>query len=234
MSGRPQEVKFKGEIDLVTAADLKAEAFLLDAIQAEFPNHRVISEESGVWDGDPDHVWYIDPLDGTTNYAHGVPYYCVSVAYAVKGVVQLAVVYNPQMGESYTAGRGQGAWLNGAPLRVSAAAGLDQALLLTGFPYDVRTNPANNLDHFGKFMLLSQGVRRLGSAALDLCFVAAGRFDGYWEIRLKPWDIAAGGLVVEEAGGVVTNLAGDQDYLSTPCSILAANPIIHPQMLAKL
>ncbi len=231
--GEPQQIKFKGETDLVTAADLKSEAFLLDAIQAQFPEHRVVAEESGVRDGDPDHVWFIDPLDGTTNYAHGVPFYSVSVAYAEKGVVQLGVVYNPQMGECFTAGRGQGAWLNGAPVHVSAATGLDQALLLTGFPHDVWANPANNLDHFGKFMLLSQGVSRLGSAALDLCFVAAGRFDGYWEIRLNPWDIAAGGLVVQEAGGVVTSLAGDRNYLSTPCSILAANPILHPQMLAK-
>jgi myo-inositol-1(or 4)-monophosphatase len=231
--GKPQQVRFKGKTDLVTEADLTTEAFLLEAIQSEFPSHQVVAEESGVRDGDADHIWYIDPLDGTLNYSHGVPYYSVSVAYAYKGVAQLGVVYNPQTGECYTAERGQGARLNGTPVHVSDAAGVDQALLLTGFPHDVQDNPANNLDHFSAFMLRSQGVSRLGSAALDLCFVAAGRFDGYWEIRLYPWDIAAGGLVVAEAGGVVTNVYGDNNYLAVPCSILAANPQLHAQMLVR-
>jgi myo-inositol-1(or 4)-monophosphatase len=230
---KPLQVQYKGENDLVTEADLKAEAFLLAAIQDEFPEHRVLAEESGVRDGNAEHLWYIDPLDGTLNYAHGVPIYSVSVAYAWEGEVQLGVVFNPQTGECYSAQRGRGAHLNGSPIKVSDVKDLDRALLLTGFPHDVRRNPANNLDHFGAFMLLSQGVSRLGSAALDLCNVAAGRFDGYWEMRLNPWDIAAGGLIVEEAGGIVTTLSGDQQYLSAPCSILAANPHLHPQMRAK-
>ena len=148
--------------------------------------------------------------------------------------MQLGAVYAPLRDELFSAQQGEGAWLNGQRLQVSEARSLDQSLLVTGFPYDIRTNPANNLENYRRFALQSQGVRRLGSAALDLCYVAAGRFDGFWEIRLNAWDVAAGGLIAEQAGARVTNLAGEDDYLSPPQSVVAANPHVHPQMLRLL
>lgn len=220
-------------IDLVTETDRQAEAFLLDAIQRHWPGDSILAEESGTHDGDGGQ-WIVDPLDGTVNFAHGVPIFSVSIAYAEHGTVRLGVVYDPMRDECFAAERGRGAFLNGHPLRVSATENLAQALLVTGFPYDVWHNPDNNLDNFARFAVRSHGVRRLGSAALDLCYVAAGRFDGYWEIRLKPWDVAAGGLIAAEAGAKVTNLQGGDDYLSPPQSILAANAALHAQMLAVL
>lgn len=228
------EVAYKGEIDLVTEVDRQSESFLLTEIQRLFPSHRIIAEETGEVQGDCDCAWYIDPLDGTVNYAHGVPFFAVSIAYAAGGQVQVGVVYDPMRDECYTAQRGKGAWLNGRRIKVSNQTRLDQSLLVTGFPYDIRTNPANNLDHYIRFSLCSQGVRRLGSAALDLCYVAAGRFDGFWEIRIKSYDIAAGGLIAAEAGAKVTKVDGDPDYLTPPISILAAPPAIHAQMLSQL
>jgi myo-inositol-1(or 4)-monophosphatase len=173
-------------------------------------------------------------LDGTVNYAHGIPIFAVSIAYAEGGRVRLGVVYEPMRDECFSAELGKGAWLNGKPIRVSETTDLDHALLVTGFAYDVRTNPYNNLDLFSHFMLRSRGVRRMGSAAVDLGYVAAGRFDGYWEIKLESYDIAAGGLIASEAGAQVTNIAGEMDYLSAPVSVLAANPAIHGKMLAEL
>ncbi len=232
--GRAHTIASKSHaIDLVTETDRRSEAFLLESIRRRWPGHSILAEESGAHDGDA-HRWYVDPLDGTVNFAHGVPIFSVSIAYAEAGVVQLGVVYDPMRDECFAAGRGQGAFLNGQPLRVSATASLAKALLVTGFPYDTWTNPDNNLDHFARFAVRSHGVRRLGSAALDLCYVAAGRFDGYWEIRLKPWDVAAGGLIAAEAGALVTNLQGGEDYLSPPQSIVAANAALHAQMLAVL
>ncbi len=163
-----------------------------------------------------------------------MPIFSVSIAYAEGDGVRLGVVYDPMRDECFAAERGKGAFLNGQPLRVSATASLAQALLVTGFPYDVWENPDNNLDNFARFAVRSHGVRRLGSAALDLCYVAAGRFDGYWEIRLKPWDVAAGGLIAAEAGALVTNLQGGGDYLSPPQSIVAANAALHAEMLKVL
>lgn len=183
-------------------------------------------------------IWYIDPLDGTVNFAHGIPIFSVSVAYADQGQLLLGVVFDPMRDECFSAEKGSGAWLNGQPIRASAAADMDHSLLVTGFPYDIRTNPHNNLEQFAHFALRSQGVRRLGSAALDLCYVAAGRFDGYWELRLNSWDIAAGGLIAQEAGANVTDLSGNPDYLAAgsaaQTSILAGNPEIHVRMLAIL
>ncbi len=232
--GQHMRVDHKGVIDLVTEADHRAEAYLLSQISDRFPGHRIVAEESGESAGADGQVWYIDPLDGTVNYAHGLPIFSVSIGYSEMGVMRLGVVYDPMHDECYSAQSGSGAWLNGKPLHVSQAQTLDQALLVTGFPYDIRTNPENNLDHYTRFALRSQGVRRLGSAALDLCYVAAGRFDGFWEIRMSAWDIAAGGLIAEQAGARVTNVAGHADYIATPSSILAANPQIHAQMLAVL
>ncbi|HJS28680.1 MAG TPA: inositol monophosphatase family protein [Anaerolineales bacterium] len=224
-------VSHKGVTDLVTELDYKSEQYLLDRIREKFPGHQIVTEESGQHDGDPSHQWLIDPLDGTTNFSHGVPIYAVSLGYLRDGVPQMGAVYDPNLDACFSAERGLGSWMNGKRLRVSEGAMLDQSLLVTGFPYDIRTNPANNLDHYAHFALRTHAVRRLGSAALDLCYVADGRFDGYWELSLSPWDLAAGALIVEEAGGIVTRLDGEADYLRPPYSVLAGNPVIHAQML---
>jgi myo-inositol-1(or 4)-monophosphatase len=233
-AGRRSKVYRKGEIDLVTDADRQSEAYLMGEIRRRFPEHGMVAEESGGAPGSPCCTWYLDPLDGTVNYAHGVPLFAVSIGYAEEGRMVLGVVYNPVHEEMYTAERRRGAWLNGEPIHISGAQELDQSLLVTGFPYDIRTNPENNLDLYVRFSLCSMGVRRLGSAALDLCYLAAGRLDGFWEIRLKPWDLAAGGLIAEEAGAVVTALDGRPDYMHEPISVLAAPPPIHAQMLAVI
>jgi len=229
--GGRNHVYHKGEIDLVTDVDRRAEDFIVHEIRARFPEGRIVTEESGNLAGDDRCTWYIDPLDGTVNFAHEVPIFSVSIAYAEADRVRLGVVYDPMLDECFGAELGKGAWLNGKKIAVAQARDLDQCLLVTGFPYDIRTNPRNNLDIFGRFTLLTQGVRRLGSAALDLCYVAAGRFDGFWELSLSPWDLAAGALIAEQAGAIVTDLDGGDSYLLPPCPILAAGPRIHPQML---
>jgi myo-inositol-1(or 4)-monophosphatase len=203
-------------------------------VRRDFPSHHILAEESGIIEGSNAHIWYIDPLDGTVNYAHHVPIFSVSVAYAFNGVVSLGAVYDPLRDELFLAERGKGAWLNGRPLKVSAVTELQKSLLVTGFPYDAWDTEQDNFDNFVKFARMTQGVRRLGSAALDLCYVAAGRFDGFWELALKPWDVAAGGLICEEAGGHVTNVHGAADYMSPPQSVVAAAPGIHAQMLDVL
>lgn len=228
---RKVKIKYKGEIDLVTEMDTRAEALLISEIRQRYPSHAINTEESGELAGDARCTWYIDPIDGTVNYAHGVPLFAVSLAYAEENQVQLGVVFNPVAGEMFSAERGRGSWLNGQPLRVSSAATLIESLLVTGFPYNIRTNPRNNLELYSKFSLLSQGVRRLGTAAVDLCYVAAGRVDGFWEMEIKAFDVAAGGLIAEEAGAVVTTVYGNPDILTPPNSILAANPAIHEQVL---
>jgi myo-inositol-1(or 4)-monophosphatase len=233
-SGQHMQITQKGEIDLVTEADHRSEAYLISEIRQRFPTHRLITEESGELAGTQEQIWYIDPLDGTLNYAHGLPIYAVSIAYEENGHIMLGVVYDPERDECFSAERGRGAWLNGTRLEGPLAQDLDHSLLVTGFPYDIRTNPANNLDHYAAFALLSYGVRRLGSAAIDLCYVAAGRVDGYWELRINSWDIAAGGLIAQEAGAIVTNVTGNTHYLTSPYSILAASPHLHTQMLAIL
>jgi len=178
--------------------------------------------------------WFVDPLDGTVNYAHGIPFFTVSIAYAHNGQVVLGVIYDPMRDELFAAEQDRGGWLNGRSLRVSKVTELQRSLLVTGFPYDTWSTPHNNLENFGRFAKSTQGVRRLGSAALDLCYVAAGRFDGYWELSLKPWDIAAGGLIASEAGATVTTIDGQPDYIIPPCSLLAAPPEIHAKMLVVL
>jgi myo-inositol-1(or 4)-monophosphatase len=225
------QVYHKGAIDLVTDMDHRSEAFLIGEIRRRFPDDGIISEESDVQPGRECCQWLIDPLDGTVNYAHSLPIYCVSLAYAQDGALRLGAVYNPALDECFSAELGCGARLNGEPIHASDAESLEQSLLVTGFPYDIRTHPQNNLDLFARFSLSSQGVRRLGSAALDLCYVAAGSFDGFWEIRLNPWDLAAGALIAREAGAIVTRVDGDPNLLAPPHSILASAPKIHPQML---
>ncbi|MFZ5883371.1 MAG: inositol monophosphatase family protein [Chloroflexota bacterium] len=231
---KDHKVDYKGVIDLVTEVDHQSEAFLLGEVRRDFPSHHIFSEESGVIEGNNDHIWYIDPLDGTVNYAHHVPIFSVSIAYASHGTVSLGAVYDPMRGEMFLAERGKGAWLNGRPLKVSAVTDLQKSLLVTGFPYDAWNTEQDNFANFVKFAKMTQGVRRLGSAALDLCYVAAGRFDGFWELALKPWDVAAGGLICEEAGGRVTNVRGEADYISPPQSVVAAAPGIHARMLDVL
>jgi myo-inositol-1(or 4)-monophosphatase len=233
-SGQHLQIKQKGEIDLVTEADHRSEAYIINEIRQRYPAHRIITEESGELAGTREQLWYIDPLDGTLNYAHGLPIYAVSIAYEENGRIELGVVYDPERDECFSAERGRGAWLDGVRLEGPSAQELGRSLLVTGFPYDIRTNPDNNLDHYATFALRSYGVRRLGSAAIDLCYIAADRLDGYWELRINSWDIAAGGLIAREAGATVTNLAGDPNFLNPPYSILAASPALHAQMLALL
>ena len=228
------QVDYKGVIDLVTEVDRQSEAFLLGEIQSLFPGHRIVSEEIGVVPGRDGDQWFVDPLDGTVNYAHGIPIFCVSIAYARLGTVTLGVVYDPMRDELFSAERGRGARLNGKPIHASGVEELQRSLLVTGFPYDTWSSSRNNLENFGRFTRITQGVRRLGSAALDLCYVAAGRFDGYWELTLHSWDVAAGGLIASEAGARVTGLGGEADYLSPPCSLLAAAPALHARMLEVL
>ena len=231
---KEHQVGYKGVIDLVTEVDHQSEAFLLGDVQKNFPGHHILSEETGIIQGSDQHIWYIDPLDGTVNYAHHIPIFCVSIAYASRGTLVLGAVYDPMRDEMFTAERGVGAYLNGRPSRVSSAADLQKSLLVTGFPYNAWNTPQDNFGNFVKFGKLSQGVRRLGSAALDLCYVAAGRFDGFWELALNPWDVAAGGLICEEAGARVTNVDGGADYLSAPQSVIACTPGIHSRMLEEL
>ena len=228
------QVMYKGTIDLVTEIDHRSEAFLLDEIRRSFPGHDIVSEEAGRLRGSERERWYIDPLDGTVNYAHGIPIFTVSIAYARDGAVLLGAVYDPMRDELYTAERGRGAWRNGAAIRVSSVTELQRSLLVSGFAYDVATSKRDNLDNFARFTRLSQGVRRLGSAALDLCYIASGRFDGYWELSLNPWDLAAGGLIAAEAGAHVTDLGGGPDFLTPPCSIVAAPPALHGKIMAVL
>lgn len=232
--GQGHQIDYKGIIDPVTEVDRRSEDLIVAEIHNRFPSHQVIAEERGSLSGEAGHVWYIDPLDGTVNYAHGIPIFAVSIAYAEFGTMKFGVVYDPMRDECFSAERGKGSFLNGRPIQVSTTESLDRSLLVTGFPYDIRTNPQNNLNHYTRFALISQGVRRLGSAALDLCYIACSRFDGYWELRLHTWDVAAGGLIVEEAGGVATNIEGGRDYLSAPQSVVTANPALHPQILNVL
>ena len=228
--GHAHQVHYKDVIDLVTDVDRQSETLLLGEIQRLFPAHRIISEEAGLLPGLPGDQWYVDPLDGTINYSHGIPIFSVSIAYAREGVLNLGVVYDPLRDELFAAEAGQGAACNGTRLQVSHQEDLQHSLLVTGFPYDAWTTPHNNLDNYARFTKRTQGVRRLGSAALDLCYVAAGRFDGYWELSLNPWDLAAGALIAAEAGAVVTNLEWQKDVLNPPCSILASSPGLYPKM----
>jgi myo-inositol-1(or 4)-monophosphatase len=225
------QVDYKDVINLVTEVDHQSEAYILGEIQRHFPGHQIVSEEIGLVPGHEGDQWYVDPLDGTVNYAHGIPFFSVSIAYARNGMVILGVVYDPMRDELFAAKRGQGAWCNGRRLHVSQVTEFQRSLLVTGFPYDAWSTPQNNLEYFGRFTRLTQGVRRLGSAAMDLCYVAAGRFEGYWELSLNSWDVAAGGLIAAEAGATVTSLDGKSDYLTPPCSLLAAPPGLHGKML---
>jgi myo-inositol-1(or 4)-monophosphatase len=230
----PRRIAFKGSpTNLVTEMDARVEALVVDGLLAAFPEDAILAEERGAVAGRSGRRWIVDPLDGTTNYAHGLPLYAVSIALEVDGRVGLGVVYDPSHGELFVAERGFGAFCNDTRLAVSSAATLDASLVATGFPYDIRVTADNNLREYTAFAVRTRGVRRLGSAVLYLAWVAAGRFDGYWELRLGPWDVAAGGLMVEEAGGRLTSLTGGPLDLDAP-RVVASNGRIHDQMLAVL
>ncbi len=231
---KDHQVSYKGVIDLVTEVDHASENFLLGEINQRWPDSHIMAEESGVIQGHNEHAWYVDPLDGTVNYAHHIPIFSVSIGYALNGIMQLGAVYDPMRDELFSGERGRGAWLNGRTIHASGATELRRSLLVTGFPYDAWDTSQDNFANFVRFGKLTQGVRRLGSAALDACYVAAGRFDGFWELALKPWDVAAAGLIAEQGGARVTNAAGGSDYLSPPQSIVAAAPGIHARILEGL
>ncbi len=231
---KEHQVKFKRIFDPVTEIDHASEDFLLKEIHTHFPDSHILTEESGEIKGANGGTWYIDPLDGTVNYSHHIPIFCVSIAYAFKGVVVLGAVYDPMREEMFTAERGKGAHLNGKRIQTADTTELEKSLLVTGFPYDTWSTKQDNFRNFEKLAKMTQGVRRLGSAAIDACYVAAGRFDAFWEYSLKPWDIAAGGLIAEEGGALVTALDGSPDYITTPQSVLAAAPGIHQQLLKQL
>jgi myo-inositol-1(or 4)-monophosphatase len=230
--GRVRSVRFKGEIDLVTEVDVRAERTIADLIRARFPSHRILAEEGTLGGDDPAHRWVIDPLDGTTNYAHGLPIFCVSVAYELEGRVAVGAIYDPNLDELFVAAAGGGATLNGQPIAVSETDELRRALLTTGFPYDRRLLPTA-LAQFSALSGQAQAVRRIGSAALDLAWVAAGRFDGYWESVVSPWDVAAGWLIAAEAGARVTDLAGAPFTLDTG-HIIATGPAVYDQVFEAL
>jgi myo-inositol-1(or 4)-monophosphatase len=234
--GKDLHIEKKGAIDLVTAIDREIEREFRGRIAARFPDHAVLGEEfeaEGDREGLPRYCWVFDPLDGTTNYAHGLPIFCSSLALEIDGVPMAGAVYDPSRRELFTAERGQGAWLNGAPMRVSPTPTLIDSLLCTGFPYSVQQDPASLVGLFSEFLTIARAVRRLGSAAIDLCYVAAGRLDGFWEQKLNPWDTAAGALIVEEAGGRVTGLGGEP-YRSREGHIVASNGGIHDAMVTTI
>lgn len=232
--GRDMRVDKKGTIDLVTEVDVAVEQMFRELMAERFPNHHVLAEEGGGGASiPPGPCWVFDPIDGTTNYAHGLPIFCSSLALEVDGVAEVGAIYDPNRKELFTAERGAGAFLNGRPLRVSTTATLLDAMLVTGFPYDVHDRVEEIVGLFGRFVGEARAVRRLGSAAIDLCYVAAGRMDGFWERDLKPWDIAAGALIVSEAGGRVTMMDGTP-FGSRGNQLLATNGLLHDAMLGVI
>ena len=231
--GNLKDVKKKGAIDLVTEADIASEQVIIKTLRGAFQDHTVLAEESGKIEGDPRFQWIIDPLDGTTNYAHGLDLFAVSIAFFLEGVPRVGVVFNPVAGELFEAVAEQGAKLNGRPIWVSDRDKLKESLLVTGFPYNFSEIMPQLMERFKKCLSASQGVRRLGSAALDLCFVASGRFEGFWEQNLNPWDTAAGLLVLQEAGGRVTDFTG-RPYHVHMKEILATNGRVHEEMISLM
>lgn len=231
--GGARRIHHKGVINIVTEMDHRAEALIVGRVLEAFPDHAVLAEERGAVAGRSEYRWHIDPLDGTTNYAHGLPLFAVSIALERAGELELGVAYDPSRDELFVAERGRGATLNGEPMRVSTCADLGQSLLVTGFPYDIRTTTETNLPEYAELSLRSQAVRRLGSAVIDLCYVAAGRLEAFWEFTLGPWDMAAGGLIVREAGGRVTDVRGGPWRLEG-ASVLASNGLVHDAVLEGL
>jgi myo-inositol-1(or 4)-monophosphatase len=231
--GRVNHITKKGEIDLVTEADVQAEDVIVDIIRSRFPQDSILAEERGEHARDRERVWLIDPLDGTTNFAHGFPFFSVSIAFQVDGQSVLGIVSNPRLGEHFEALKGAGAFLNDKAIRVSETKDLQESLLAVGFPYTIRENPHRVMAHLKKMAACAQGIRRPGSASIDLVYVAAGRLDGFWEEGLKPWDTAAGTVIVQEAGGMVSDYEG-RPYSPFMNTIVASNSRIHEAMLSVL
>jgi len=225
------KIEYKGDVDLVTEADRNSEKLIVERIKKQWPGHDIVGEEGTRTAFNSDYRWYVDPLDGTTNFAHGFPVFCVSMALEHKGERVAGVLYDPTRDELFAAEKGKGAWLNGERIHVSKTAELAESLVATGFPSHKRhKNP--NIHFYHQITLRTHGVRRAGSAALDLACVACGRFDGFWEFNLNPWDTAAGVLLVEEAGGVVTNFSGGPFQIDSR-EVLASNRLIHPALLRE-
>ena len=222
-------VMFKGVVDLVTEMDCKVEKTIVDTIEMIYPDHEIYSEEQGKGGITSSIKWVIDPLDGTTNYAHGYTHFCISIALQENDELLLAIIFDPIKDEMFTAVAGNGTFLNDKPVFVSKEPLLDKSLVATGFPYDRRTSSDNNLKEFQNFIVKVQGIRRSGSAALDLAYVACGRLDGFWEPKLQPWDVAAGSLLVKEAGGIITDYSGNEFKIDNQMC-LASNGKIHSQM----
>lgn len=231
--GRVKQIDYKGAVNLVTEIDRLSERTIINTILKRFSHHQILAEESKEKYNSSSYKWIIDPLDGTTNFAHGYPVVCISIALEIDGTVMLGLVYDPFREELFYAEKGKGAYMNNKHIYVSNTDKLIRSLLSTGFAYNVRVTKNNNLVHFCKFSLLAQGVRRDGSAALDLCYTAMGRFDGFWEMNLSPWDLAAGALILEEAGGRITNLSGGRFSIYKK-NVAASNELIHDEMLAVI
>jgi len=229
LSTQPLDIGYKRRADLVTVADRRSEALIIERLRERFPDHAIVAEEGGSHRSSSDYCWYVDPLDGTTNYAHGFPVYCVTLGLAYRGEVIAGVVYDPTRNDMYTAERGAGAYLKNQRLHVSSTEKLSESLVATGFP-PFATDHGLNVQFYFRFTELSHGIRRAGSAALDLCCVAAGRFDGFWELKLNPWDKAAGTLLVTEAGGRVTDVRGGNFNLLGD-DVFVSNGLVHGQML---
>ncbi|UCD18270.1 MAG: inositol monophosphatase [Candidatus Zixiibacteriota bacterium] len=226
---RHHRIELKGRVNLVTDADLASERFIIRMIKKRFPGHSILAEERARIENGSEFRWVVDPLDGTTNFAHNFPFYCVSIACEYRGKMVLGVVYDPERNELFSARQKGGAFLNRRRITVTSQFRLERSLLATGFPYDIGSCREDNLKQFNRFARLARGVRRAGSAALDLCYLACGRFDGFWELKLHPWDTAAGIVIVEEAGGKVTDFRG-KAYSIYGKYILATNARIHNQM----
>lgn len=234
--GKVREIQLKeGESkNLVTEIDKRSEECILTLLRRHYPNHEFLAEESGMQKGgSPEYRWVIDPLDGTTNFTHGFPVFCVSIALEHNGEIILGVIYDPNFDELFTAEKGKGAYLNGKRMHVSRHSALKQSLLVTGFPYNIVDNPNKAIERFIHFLMNAQAVRRMGSAAIDLAYVAAGRYEGFWEVDLNPWDMAAGVLLVTEAGGTVSSFSGDKFSIYTK-EILASNGLVHSEMISAL
>jgi myo-inositol-1(or 4)-monophosphatase len=231
--GREKKIEFKGEIDLVTEVDKKSEKIIVEILKRHFPDHSILAEEGNNRQEASEYKWVIDPLDGTTNYAHNYPFFCVSIGLEKNGEMVGGVVYHPIWDELFVAEKGSGACLNGQKIRVSSIDNLRRALITTGFPYDLNRVPPQAFDYFKNFINTSQAVRRDGSAAIDMCYLAMGKIDGFWEEALKPWDTAAGLIIIAEAGGKVTNFHSGS-YSIYEKQILASNGLIHEQMRQNL
>jgi len=228
-----RDIFYKGKVNLVTNFDKRSQDIIHRSLLSVFPEHDIIAEEGLKENRGSEFKWIVDPIDGTTNYAHKFPVFGISIALTQKNKILVGLVFDPMRNEMFTAKRGKGAFLNHKKIKVSLVSDLDKSLLATGFPYDIRESPLNNLDHFSNFAVRCQAIRRCGSAALDLCYVACGRVDGFWELKLSPWDTAAGALIVEEAGGCISDFHNNV-FSPSKNQVLASNGKIHEQMIEVL